>query len=242
MESFSPESARKGGLYLPRLWSHNTGNTLARYSEIREALPDLNNVIANIEACLTPLPIDRHEVQEPLNHQTRLFGELSYNAMKDLNNVELATQVMDIVSSRIFQYASDFNLAIAGTHDSGSYIDPSFNVLLVFYKFLAFAADIATPCTFYDYLDRPEYIIKVFFLINAFGLIFLVELFELLISPDRRERIMITSIINSLLTTHPHHRNTVMEHVGKLLRFIEETEMDHVPARMVVPLIDIYEK
>jgi hypothetical protein len=61
-------------------------------------------------------------------------------------------------------------------------------------------------------------------------------------SPDRSERIMVTSLLMDLYISHPWMRHQMMNRVLDMFQFIESAELDHVPARMAVHLLDLLDR
>lgn len=53
---------------------------------------------------------------------------------------------------------------------------------------------------------------------------------------------MVMTIIRDIYESHPHLRFAIMAEVRTRMQLIHEAEMDHVQARMAMPLLDLYEQ
>lgn len=53
---------------------------------------------------------------------------------------------------------------------------------------------------------------------------------------------MVVSLIQNLMESHSHHRELILGQTAELMKVISSAGLDHVPTRMAIPLIDIYDR
>lgn len=128
---------------------------------------------------------------------------------------------------KIFAFHGKLECMLHVEWQNESYRDPSAEALLPFYSSLEVLATKSKEGTlFYKYLDNPMVVL---------------QLFELLIAPDKRERAAVTRIITGITAGHKQLATMVMEQIFAKIDEIDQHPFDQARACMAPHLIGLLE-
>ncbi len=218
---------KKAIIYKPRLRYENTGFSWQLWDKAYEEYCKYPSKELAIKTCSISLPVDAQQGLERTSIQNMIFKDLGHDVLLDVEDINLAADVLRMLEIRIFAYQEDFNMVLDGMTDSSKYKDPSLTALMPLYNFLSLICDANVTLAFHKVIDECELVIR---------------LFDLLISPDSQERIAVTDIIGKIIEYHPNLRVKVLERVLEIMKLVQDSNFDHVHARSIIPVISVFDR
>ena len=177
--------------------------------------------------CSLCIPVDVQNSPLLLAHQAETLDMFLHNVL-NFQTSEWVTRFMDMLLEKVFTFYTRLECVLPIEWQAENYRDPSTDALLPFYAKLEMLAEKSKEGTlFYEYLDNPRVVLR---------------LFDLLIAPDRRERTAVARIITSITAEHKWLAKMVMEQIFAKIDEIDQHPFDQARACMVPDLIGLLER